>query len=112
MTPARITSGSHDGELRIWDLESGQTAGVLGPHTHAMGFDSLAATPDDCRVITGLSDGTLRVWDLGTGQDVSVLTGHTALVDSIALTPSDAVRELRKNGVGQNLAQRLRLNLP
>jgi hypothetical protein len=82
----RALSGSPDGTLRLWDLESryqlSQFAGATGPIT------TIEILPDGRRVLAGSSDGTLRLWDVetGAGRDVRK-PGETA----------DDIQALRKN---------------
>jgi WD40 repeat protein/serine/threonine protein kinase len=78
-------SGSWDGTLRVWDLESGQSVRTL--KGHAGWVYSVAITPDGKRVISASSDRTLRVWDLEKGQSVCIFQDHKDRVNSVAITP-------------------------
>ncbi len=73
-----IVSGSSDGTVRVWDLESGHPAlkplsgGILGVNAVAVG--ELNGRPV---IVSGGDDGTVRVWDLESGQLVlKPLSGH------------------------------------
>ena len=78
----RALSGSGDGALRLWDLESGDSRVLEG---HTAGVWALAVLPDG-RAVSGSGDGTRRLWDLESG-DSRVLEGHTAGVWALAVLP-------------------------
>ena len=78
-------SGSCDGTLRVWDLESGKSVRILEGHTGPV--RAVAITPDGHRAVSGSSDGTLRVWDLESGQSVHTLEGHADAVNAVTVTP-------------------------
>jgi WD40 repeat protein/serine/threonine protein kinase len=78
-------SGSWDGTLRVWDLESGQSVRTLEGHTGWV--NAVAVTPDGEDAISASSDRTLRVWDLESGQSVCTMEGHKDRVNAVAVTP-------------------------
>jgi WD40 repeat protein len=82
-------SGSWDGTLRVWDLETGQSVRTLQGHTNWV--HAVAVTPNGDCAISASSDHTLRVWDLESGQSVRTLEGHTDRVNAVAVT-SDSKR--------------------
>jgi len=61
-------SGSEDGALRLWNLETGAALGERGRQPGGIG--SLAVFPDGRQVLIGLSDGTLRLTDIGDSKGV------------------------------------------
>jgi WD40 repeat protein/serine/threonine protein kinase len=81
-------SGSWDGTLRMWNLQSGESVRTLKGHTDWV--NAVAVTPDGARAISASSDRTLRVWDLETGQSVRTLEGHADRVNAVAVTPDGA----------------------
>ncbi|WP_197446574.1 WD40 repeat domain-containing serine/threonine protein kinase [Tautonia plasticadhaerens] len=72
------------GEVRIWDLATGQSL-VLRGHTDLV--FGLASSPDGRRLATGSWDRTVKLWDTRTGEEVFTLVGHTAGVTSVAFSP-------------------------
>lgn len=73
-------SASRDGDLRIWNLETGACEGTLSGHQDTI-FD-LAITSK--YAISGSKDGTARVWSLPERRETSRLSGHTKTVWSVA----------------------------
>ena len=78
-------SGSGDGALRMWDLESNRPARIFVGHTGPV--RAVVITPDGRRAVSASSDHTLRVWDLKSGQSVHTLEGHRNSVLVTAITP-------------------------
>jgi small GTP-binding protein len=72
----RALSGSSDGLVRVWELETGSDLSVLGDHTFT-GYGA-AWSPDHRRALTGSSDNTVRLWDVEKGRCLRVLKGHTS----------------------------------
>jgi WD40 repeat protein len=76
-------SGSGDGALRWWDLQTGACRHVLRGHTDLV--SAVALSGDSRHALSGSHDGTLRWWDLQTGSCLHVLEGHAAGVTAVAL---------------------------
>lgn len=64
----RVVSGSEDGTLRIWDVESGELLRTLEVHKSMIGD---VAVLDDRRVISIDYRGVLCVWDVESGEKLS-----------------------------------------
>jgi len=79
----RVVSGSYDGTVKVWDLNSGQEERTLSGH--GGGVSALAVTGDG-RVVSGSDDRTVKVWDLNSGQEERTLSGHGGGVMALALT--------------------------
>jgi WD40 repeat protein len=81
----QAVSGSSDGTLRIWDLQTGETLRTLkGP---SRGVNAVAMV-DGRRAVSGSGDGTLRVWDLETGETLRTLDGRSGGVYAVAVVDS------------------------
>ncbi len=78
-------SGSDDGTVKVWDLESGQLLRSLEGHID--GVNAVAVTPDGRYALSGSDDRTVKVWDLESGQLLRSLEGHTGAVNAVAVTP-------------------------
>ena len=57
----RLASVSHDGQLIVWDVSTGEP--LLVTDLFEVGW-SVDFSPDGHRVYTGGDDATLRTWDL------------------------------------------------
>jgi WD40 repeat protein len=83
--PSRWTaSGSHDGTVRVWDLDAGTLLHTLTGHDH--GVWAVAVGADGRRAVSGGGDGEARVWDLDAGTLLHTLTGHAGLVQAVAVS--------------------------
>ncbi len=76
MSPDRslLASGGADGEIKLWDLRTGQLIGSFREHQGAIAV--LAISPDQQLLISGSQDGTIKIWqlqELGRSQHHSPL---------------------------------------
>ncbi|RUT07541.1 hypothetical protein DSM106972_018010 [Dulcicalothrix desertica PCC 7102] len=55
-----IASGGLDGEIRLWNLETGQLLHTIGAHSKQV--VSLAMSQDGKTLVSGSSDDTVKVW--------------------------------------------------
>ena len=78
----RISSGSLDQTVRVWDAENGGELHCL--RGHEKGVRSVVFSPAGRQVASGSLDQTVRVWDAATGAEVHCLRGHTRDVTSVA----------------------------
>ena len=81
-----IATGSNDGTLRLWDVDTGQCLRALTGHES--GLTSVTFSPDGLHIASGSHDHTLRLWDVDTGQCLRVMTGHEDWVTSVAFSPN------------------------
>ena len=74
-----VASGSEDGTIRLWDVETGKVVAKWTGHTDATML--LYRSVDGERVVSGSYDGTIRVWDVESGDTVlgPIKTGHYTL---------------------------------
>jgi WD40 repeat protein len=75
-----VASGSYDGTVRLWDVETPGKVIVkwTGHHVHVR---SVCWSPDGKRVGVGSADGIARVWDVETRKTVlgPMETGHESV---------------------------------
>ena len=81
----RALSGSHDGTVRLWDVETGNEIGHRQVYTSAV--RSVAFSPDGSTTLSGLEDGRLIVWDTQTGELVKQLYGCDGSAYDVAFSP-------------------------
>ena len=80
-------SGSRDGWVRLWDLESG--AEVRRFAGDGGSVRSIAVLGDGRRALAGYRDGVLRLWDLASGTALRRFDGHEGGVRALAMLPGD-----------------------
>ncbi|MCA9000301.1 MAG: WD40 repeat domain-containing protein, partial [Planctomycetes bacterium] len=68
------STGSKDGSVLIWDVESGETLARYAQHRGTVEHIAFAPDPDDERILTAGADGTLALW----------LVNPTRLAESVA----------------------------
>jgi WD40 repeat protein len=85
---ARIVTSSRDGEARIWDVATGETAHTLVGHRRAVNDASFS--PNGRWVVTAGSS-TAGLWDVKTGALVFYLRGHRGPATSATFDPTGLV---------------------
>ena len=76
---ATIVSGSHDGTVRVWDVQTQGEKLTLTGHTGRI--MSVAFSLDGTRLASaGWEDRTVKVWDMATSQVIHSIQGHTSAV--------------------------------
>jgi WD40 repeat protein len=80
-----LAAGTGDGEIRLWQVATGQPAGVLKAYPHLV--CSVAFSPDGRLLASGSDDHALRLWDVHTEQCLNILYEHSHWVSSVAFSP-------------------------
>jgi len=75
-----VASGSSDGKVRLWDVETKKVVAKWTGHANCVG--SVCWSVDGERVVSGSYDGTIRVWDVESGDTVlgPINTGHENVI--------------------------------
>ena len=85
-------SASHDGTLRLWDLDdySGRVLYDASPQA----IRSVAFSPDSASILIGLAKGrsdapdySLRLIDIASGTELRRFEGHSAVAADVAFSP-------------------------
>jgi len=79
-----IVSGSDDGELRIWNMNTRESKVLPIPDDLGWG---VAVSPNDRFVAASSLYGAVNIWDLETTTLIDSLNGHNSWVNSVAFTP-------------------------
>ena len=79
----RAVSGSNDGTLRLWDLDSGAELHRFEASGEVW---SLAVLPDGERAISG-GGSAIHLWDLASGRELRQIEGHSDDIRAVALLP-------------------------
>ena len=81
---ARLATGGHDGQVRIWDVAQPAAVATLPVGT---GVAAVAFSPDGTQLATGGEDRIVRLWDLGQPRvPPLVLAGHGGRVATVAFS--------------------------
>jgi WD40 repeat protein len=82
---ASAVTAHTDGELRVWEIDSGSVRSIQGWPT---GLRCLALTPTGDRAVVGTEDSTLDIFDLHNDQPPERLEGHNDWVNAVAIHPA------------------------
>ena len=93
---SRLFSGSYDGTVRCWDLNTGACLGTLKGHAKPVRAlvsvrVSTGRAGNTDVIASGSDDTTVRIWDAQTLRSVAVLKGHTDNVRSLSSVPGKYV---------------------
>ncbi len=80
-----LAGGSNTGEIRIWQVGSGQPLQAIQSDTWVIW--SLAFNPESTLLVSGGYDGLIKVWEVSSGQCLCTLEGHTRWVRSVVFHP-------------------------
>jgi tetratricopeptide (TPR) repeat protein len=82
-------AASIDGDLSVYDVQSGREVLILRGQGNNVGDVSLSA--DGKVAVSGYEDGKLRVWDLSSEWEIGAIEGHTKSVHGVALSADGKV---------------------
>ncbi|KAI9990376.1 hypothetical protein PInf_002293 [Phytophthora infestans] len=83
-----VATGSHDENVRLWDVRNGRTVAIIGAHQEPVVSVQFHPT-DGSLLVTGGYDGLVRVWDVASRQCLrSIITDPAAPVGSARFTPN------------------------
>ena len=80
-----VVSGSKDGTIRVWDMDTGFTLRTIEAHS-VNGINALAITPNGKLAASAGGDGLVCFWDLESGLCLGTMVGHSGEVFGVALT--------------------------
>lgn len=100
-----LASGGIDGQVRLWDVATGQPRGQQLAHNdsaHTIG--ALAFNPSGTFLVSGDFHGVVRIWDAASGVEVTTLTlGETNRITQIAFSPNGSLLAIAAEHVGVQL---------
>jgi WD40 repeat protein len=80
-----ITTGNDDGQVLIFDVETGEKIKSLSGSTSPV--NPLAYSPDGKYITTGNYDGQVLIFDVETGEQIKSLSGNNSWVRALAYSP-------------------------
>jgi WD40 repeat protein/tetratricopeptide (TPR) repeat protein len=78
-------SGSHNAQLKLWDLESEKE--IWSSNASQVGVESIAYRPDGKQIATAGYDGTIKIWNAQTGKATATWRGHRREVRQVRFRP-------------------------
>lgn len=90
----KIASGSFDGQIKIWNLKTGELIQSLNAHSQAGEIiSSLAISPDGKTLVSGADSfqKNIKIWDLATGELLSTLNAKNLGVSVVAISPDSQI---------------------
>jgi WD40 repeat protein len=86
-----LASGSADGTVRLWDVESHRLLG-RPLYAHQDAVQALAFSHDGKMLASGGADQTVRVWDVARREPLGEpLRGHGGPITSVAFSPNGKI---------------------
>lgn len=86
----RAVSGESDGDIRIWDCETGIES--VSFHAHNLRTDKVAFSRDGTLIVSGGEETngthTVKLWDID-GHEQLCLRAHSAAISFVALSPDN-----------------------
>lgn len=89
------TNSEENGDVELWDLNTGEHIMSLKGHTQEVAFAILLP---DGRLVTGSSDTSIRIWDLKEGVCEKILTGHTKFISDLVLLSKNTFVSVSQDG--------------
>jgi len=80
----RAITGSDDGTLVLWDLDTGEILRRF--EGHAAKVVDVAVSPDGTRAASASWDRTVRLWRIADGELLAELKGHTGPVNAVSFS--------------------------
>jgi WD40 repeat protein len=84
-----VAAGTTKGEIRLWQVASGQPYLTLQGHTNWV--RSIAFSHDGRRLASGSEDQTIRLWDAHTGHCTHTWQAQIGQINSITFSPDDSL---------------------
>ncbi|XP_041774335.1 WD repeat-containing protein 61 [Anopheles merus] len=81
-----IISGSHEGKISLYSVETGKAEQVLDPQNGKFTL-SIAYSPDGKYIASGAIDGIINIFDVAAGKVAQTLEGHAMSVRSLCFSP-------------------------
>jgi WD40 repeat protein len=81
-----LVSAGGDGNIQLWDVETGEVRQTLIGHTNAI--YKAVFSPDEKLLASSSRDATARIWDVATGRELYKLSGYRCAVKTVVFSPN------------------------
>jgi WD40 repeat protein len=79
-----LASGSFDGKVRLWDIDTGECLSILEEHTDRVW--SVHWSPDGKVLASSSSDRMVKLWEVSSGKCLKSLRGHSQAIRTLAFS--------------------------
>ncbi len=87
----RIVSGSDDGTIRVWDVNTGSERLCIDVDPDAKKYDkvvnSVSFSPNGYTILSGTNGGIVQIWDANRGIERLRFGEHSRIVESASFSP-------------------------
>lgn len=83
-----IATGSIDGSIRLWDINSGQLVKTL-INGHYESLTTICYSPDGSTIATGGSDHSVRLWNTDKENLIGTIAEHNGKIISLSFTENN-----------------------
>lgn len=80
-----LVSAGADGQIKFWDVATGQVSRTLNGHTNAI--YKAVFSPNEKLLASSSRDTTTRIWDVASGRELHKLTGFRCSVKEVRFSP-------------------------
>ena len=80
-----LVSGSRDGTIRLWDMQTGGVIKTFCGHTNPV--NSISISPDSTTIASGYRNGKISLWDIQTGDCHYIIQECNHQINSIIFSP-------------------------
>ncbi|KAL7794228.1 hypothetical protein V8C37DRAFT_72631 [Trichoderma ceciliae] len=79
-----MVSGSHDGDIKLWDAVTGQCQRTI--QGHGSKISSMVVSNDSKVIVSGFDDGFIKLWDSATGACQQSINGLNKYFNPVAIS--------------------------